>query len=73
MQQVGYSGTPLPKKLGLTTSSKLLLVAAPDNYFDLLRGDFSKKVVKSGKQADLVHLFVVELKDLKKQFLKLIK
>ena len=33
---VGYSGTPLAKKLGIKAGSQLLLVGAPDEYFALL-------------------------------------
>lgn len=32
----GYSGTPLPKKLGFTPGTHVLLVAAPDHYEHLL-------------------------------------
>jgi hypothetical protein len=31
----GYSGTPLAKKLGIKAGSNLMLVNAPDHYFDL--------------------------------------
>lgn len=30
--QVGYSGTPLPRKLGITAGRRVLLVAAPDGF-----------------------------------------
>jgi hypothetical protein len=73
MQNSGYSGTPLIKKLGILPSSKLLLLNAPSEYFELVGVDLTFTVVKSGREADLVHLFVVERKDLEKQFLKLIK
>jgi hypothetical protein len=33
---VGYSGTPLAKKLGIKAGSQLLLVHAPDDYVALL-------------------------------------
>jgi hypothetical protein len=33
---VGYSGTPLTKKLGIKECSRLLLVGAPDQYVALL-------------------------------------
>ena len=33
---VGYSGTPLAKKLGIKEGSRLLLVGAPDGYLALL-------------------------------------
>ena len=33
---IGYSGTPLAKKLGIKAGSRLLLVDAPDDYLALL-------------------------------------
>jgi hypothetical protein len=36
VKTVGYSGTPLAKKLGIKPGTKLFPVAAPDNYYDLL-------------------------------------
>ena len=33
---VGYSGTPLIKKLGIKEGFKITIVNAPDNYFTLL-------------------------------------
>ncbi len=33
----GYSGTPLPKKLGIKQGSKILLLSPPDNIYDLLQ------------------------------------
>jgi hypothetical protein len=32
----GYSGTPLAKKLGIRAGARLFLLAAPDNYHELL-------------------------------------
>jgi hypothetical protein len=34
----GYSGTPLPKKLGIKSSSRVLLVSAPAGFSDTLGG-----------------------------------
>lgn len=34
---VGYSGTPLPKKLGMKAGHEVLLVGAPDGFEDHLR------------------------------------
>jgi hypothetical protein len=31
----GYSGTPLAKKLGIKAGAKVMLINAPDHYFDL--------------------------------------
>jgi hypothetical protein len=72
MASVGYSGTPLYKKLGITGNTQLLLVHPPNDYFDLLEADFSPSVVKSGKAATLVHLFAVNADMLEQSFLRLI-
>jgi len=72
MAAIGYSGTPLIKKLGITKEMKLRLVNAPENYFTLLEADICEQVVKNGS-ADFVHIFATTKKDLEKQFTKLIK
>jgi len=36
LMAVGYSGTPLIKKLGIKEGFKITIVNAPDNYFTLL-------------------------------------
>ncbi len=73
MQAVGYSNTVLIKKLGIKATDKLLLLNAPDNYFELLGTDLTAQVVKSGNKADMVHLFATKRVELEKQFAKLIK
>ncbi len=56
----GYSGTPLPKKLGIKDDSVVVLMNAPKDY--TLKGvAFAKK-----GPADIVHLFVRSLKELEK-------
>jgi len=56
----GYSGTPLPKKLGIKANSKVLLIGAPDDFESLLgpieRG--ARLIRSSPTAADLVLLFV---------------
>jgi len=69
----GYSATPLWKKLGLQQESKLLLIGAPAAYFDWLGADFTPTVVKSGKQANMVHLFAPHRKDIDRHFPVLIE
>ena len=44
MSTSGYSGTPLLKKLGITETSKISLINAPGNYFDLLEKDVRKQI-----------------------------
>ena len=59
---VGYSGTPLAKKLGITASTHLVLLDAPADY----RGFFTDlpETVKAqraaGATTDLAHVFATE-------------
>jgi hypothetical protein len=57
MATVGYSGTPLLKKLGLQPGQKVWLVNPPDNYFSLLEVDISNQLCKPGECPDWAHLF----------------
>lgn len=62
MPDVGYSGTPLAKKLGLKPPLKLLMINAPKEYKSWL-GDLPKDVAlltKSDKPIDAVHVFATE-------------
>jgi hypothetical protein len=69
----GYSLTPLIKKLGIKPTSKILLLNAPDPYFEWLEADISAQVVKSGGKADIVHVFVKTRKELEQSFASLVK
>lgn len=65
----GYSGTPLPKKLGLATGQRAIAVRAPDHYEDLLAAqpdgvDWKQRLQG---QFDFIHLFCVRLRDLEQQ------
>jgi len=55
----GYSGTPLAQKLGIKPGTKLLTVAAPGHYDELLAPlpDDVKRVRKLD-DADVAHIFV---------------
>lgn len=56
---VGYSGTPLPKKLGITESTRLLVINAPDDYLVLL-GELPEGLIcdkRLSKSTTLIHLF----------------
>ena len=71
VNQAGYSGTPLIKKLGLKFEDKIHLVSPPGNYFDLL--DISPKRLKVEKNLapqsiDFIHIFVKESQFLTTQF-----
>ena len=58
MATTGYSGTPLIKKLGIKPETKLLLLHAPENYFDLLEVNLKTQLCKKKEVPDLLHLFV---------------
>jgi len=66
---VGYSGTPLVKKLGIKEGSRVLALGAPDGYVRLLDGlpagvQFASR---SGPGIDLVHVFVTRKADLRQR------
>lgn len=54
---VGYSGTPLLKKLGIKPAMKIVLVNAPAAYTTWLESDISSQLCKAGETPDLIHLF----------------
>lgn len=57
MVQAGYSGTPLIKKLGIKAGMKILVIHAPENYFELLGTTISDQYVLHNQIPDLIHLF----------------
>lgn len=66
MADVGYSGTPLVKKLGIKPGTTLALIGAPDGFEKLLKG-LSKdvKVVRGGSSvAELVIWWPASLNDM---------
>lgn len=71
MPTTGYSGTPLLKKLGIKEETKVQLINAPDNYFQLLEVDISKQLVKGKNIPDLVHVFVEKYKSFESEMQKL--
>jgi hypothetical protein len=66
----GYSGTPLPKKLGIKPSSRIAFVSLPAEVRAELRDDIAAcELVKNGSgPLDFVHVFVKSQAELKKQF-----
>lgn len=55
----GYSGTPLPKKLGFTPGFQVHVVDGPAQYADLLAGAKDVHFVTGGDGPfDAVHLFL---------------
>jgi hypothetical protein len=56
---VGYSGTPLAKKLGLKDGSTLVLIGAPKDYMALIEPVPSgvKFAARVSETTDIVHVF----------------
>lgn len=72
----GYSGTPLPQKLGIKTQYRIALINAPDGFEDTLGplpDDVDIGRVATGKTFDVMVCFVRCLADVKKQFAALRK
>ena len=70
---VGYSGTPLPKKLGFAPDMSVVLLDAPPNLSELL-GDLPSGVKVSRRLthgADIVLIFVEYAADLSRKVLAL--
>jgi hypothetical protein len=66
----GYSGTPLPKKLGIKPGHRLLLLSAPDDFQLDLPEDVKVGRGARGK-ADVIVSFHTERADLAKRMPKL--
>jgi hypothetical protein len=65
----GYSGTPLPKKLGIKPGHNVVILNAPGDYREVL-GDVPEGVrfgsrIESGH--DIIHLFTRSRRDLEKE------
>jgi hypothetical protein len=71
MATVGYSGTPLLKKLGIKHEMKVLIINKPDDYFKLLEADINDQSCKKNGTPDLVHLFVRSVKEFEVEMKKL--
>jgi hypothetical protein len=67
----GYSGTPLMKKLGIDQNTRVLVVHAPDNYFELLESDISRQYAKKSENPDLVHIFAGSRKEMEQAIFSL--
>ena len=66
---VGYSGTPLPKKLGVSAATTLVVLSEPEEY-DSLLGSLPQGVVRQNtvtEKTTLVHVFVKERQALASQ------
>lgn len=66
----GYSGTPLPKKLGIREGSRVVLLGAPDNFLVTLGELPARVTVRSKGEADVIVLFATRFSRLKTEFPK---
>ena len=70
MSTAGYSGTPLPQKLGIKAGHRVALLNAPDGFDDTLGPLPDDVVVRRRLQGplDVVVLFTTERADLERRF-----
>ena len=71
MATVGYSGTPLIKKLGIKPEMKVLVINKPDDYYKLLEVEISDQSIRKNEIPDLIHLFVKSVKEFEAEMEKL--
>lgn len=68
----GYSGTPLPKKLGIKAGFRVQLANAPPEVLAELSAALSEcEILKRGAALDFVMLFSKSRAELARQFLRL--
>jgi Protein of unknown function (DUF3052) len=65
---VGYSGTPLPQKLGIKPQSRVALVAMPAAVNAQLKQALAECEIVERGLLDFVIIFVTAQKDLQKEF-----
>jgi hypothetical protein len=66
----GYSGTPLPQKLGIKTGHRLLLLGAPEDFLDVHLGPLHDVTVlrRAAPPVDVAVAFAVTGDDLVRRF-----
>jgi len=72
----GYSGTPLPQKLGLKANEHVVLIGVPRNYTDLLGENLPSGIAFSERMntgARFVHLFSTKRSELQNKLVTLRK
>jgi hypothetical protein len=70
----GYSGTPLPKKLGIRENGSIILVNAPDRFQRKLEPlPEGAQVIEDPKTAKVAVLFAMSQRDLVREFRPLVK
>ena len=65
----GYSQTPLPKKLGIRGTTRLLPVNPPDDYEEILGAlpEGARIATELSAETDIVHLFTARRADLEER------
>ena len=66
----GYSGTPLPRKLGIKPGHKLLLLGAPDGFAEETLGELPEDVTigrRAAGKADVLVSFHTERRDFERR------
>lgn len=73
MRSTGYSGTPLPKKLGIKPGAAIVVIGQPDDYGELVAPlpAGARVVSRMPKQPELVHLFATARAELAKHLTRL--
>ncbi len=73
MDTIGYSGTPLAKKLGIKEGFNIHLVNIPDYYFKLFSDFPDVNVVDDPEKEslDFIHLFSTTTREFEEQSLRL--
>jgi hypothetical protein len=68
-----YSGTPLPKKLGIREGARVHVVGAPEGFDAVLRPlpTGVERLGRLGSDMDVILLFVTRERDLRSRFAKL--
>lgn len=70
----GYSGTPLPKKLGIKAGFRVQLANAPPEVLAELSAALSEcEILKRGAALDFVMLFSKSRAELAREFLRLVR
>ena len=67
----GYSGTPLPQKLGLKANAAARVIGAPVDYDELLGVVPSGVTFNADHDLDFVHVFATQRQDLHEQLSRL--
>ena len=72
-RSAGYSGTPLPKKLGFKPGAAIVVIGQPKNYAELVSPlpSGARIVSRLPKQPEFVHLFTAARTELAKHLTRL--